>query len=139
MHRTGALLVLCFFLCSCGGVPSWVAQCATPAKSQQGKVLACGMADVFEGDVDSALDIASTEARAKLADFVLKTRKKEFTQKARVELQGTRIQAEWVAQGKVYALVDMDVELAKSARITEGSSQSTTKSSSKEKLTPAGD
>ncbi|MFC3847250.1 hypothetical protein ACFOPX_01705 [Helicobacter baculiformis] len=97
------------------------------------------MADVFEGDVDSALDIASTEARAKLADFVLKTRKKEFTQKARVELQGTRIQAEWVAQGKVYALVDMDVELAKSARITEGSSQSTTKSSSKEKLTPAGD
>ncbi|WP_104695290.1 hypothetical protein [Helicobacter salomonis] len=120
MYKVGAWGVLGALLWGCGGAPGWVNQCAKPANIQQDKVVACGVADILDDDIESATSLAGTKARDKLADFVLQTHKQESgAKRVHVELQGTELRTKWVAPDKVFVLVDMDVQMSKQAQITE--------------------
>ncbi|WP_121022749.1 hypothetical protein [Helicobacter vulpis] len=113
----GALGIL---LWGCGGAPGWVTACNKPATIEQDKVVACGAADILEGDVENATSLAGAKARDKLATFILQAQKRDGdTKKLYVELQGTELRTKWVAPNKVFVLVDMDVHMSQKAQIKQ--------------------
>ncbi len=106
LKKVWGVLGLCLLGCA-SGAPKWITRCADPAAVYKDSVLACGVSEILEGASDDALNLAAMQARSKLADFVL-LKYKSDTSKASVELRGTRIKAEWVAQERAYVLVEMD-------------------------------
>lgn len=110
----------CCFVCSClvsAHTPGWVRHCSADAHVRKDRVLACGSAETLDGDVDYAAGIASADARSKLADFILKTQRPKPAKKVRVEIQGTKLDAKWIGQARVYVLLSMDIKESKKARI----------------------
>ncbi|WP_233704533.1 hypothetical protein [Helicobacter bizzozeronii] len=85
----------------------------------QNSLLACASAPITDGDIDYATSLASTKARDKLADFVLKDQQPALSGKFHVEIRNTKLDARWVGQGQVYVLLSMDLEENKQAKITQ--------------------
>ncbi|GMT38620.1 hypothetical protein NHP20013_06950 [Helicobacter bizzozeronii] len=82
-------------------------------------MVACGAGDILDGDVDYAVNIASTRAKDKLADFSLKSQQPALSGKFHVEIRNTKLDARWVGRGQVYVLLSMDLEENKQAKITQ--------------------
>ncbi|GMB92527.1 hypothetical protein NHP200010_02380 [Helicobacter bizzozeronii] len=82
-------------------------------------MVACGAGDILDGDVDYAVNIASTRAKDKLADFSLKSQQPALSGKFHVEIRNTKLDARWVGQGQAYVLLSMDLEENKQAKITQ--------------------
>ncbi|WP_104750312.1 hypothetical protein [Helicobacter cynogastricus] len=117
LKKVWGVLGLCLWGCA-GGAPKWVAQCDSPVVVHQDAILACGMAEILEGSSEDALSLATTQARSKLADFILLKHKKDPLQ-ASVELQGTQLKAEWIAQERAYVLVQMDAQALETSTIVQ--------------------
>ncbi|CCB79110.1 hypothetical protein HBZC1_01240 [Helicobacter bizzozeronii CIII-1] len=99
--------------------PKWVGHCDDGAQVHRDRVVACGAGDILDGDVDYAVNIASTRAKDKLADFSLKSQQPALSGKFHVEIRNTKLDARWVGQGQVYVLLSMDLEENKQAKITQ--------------------
>ncbi|WP_285655244.1 hypothetical protein [Helicobacter bizzozeronii] len=113
---------LCSVVCACwvdARTPKWVGHCDDGAQIHQGRVVACGAGDILDGDVDYAVNIASTRAKDKLADFSLKSQQPALSGKFHVEIRNTKLDARWVGQGQAYVLLSMDLEENKQAKITQ--------------------
>ncbi|WP_240333148.1 hypothetical protein [Helicobacter suis] len=98
------------------GAPKWVKQCSSIAKLSKGDILACGSADILDGDVDYAMSMASTMARDKLADFILKDQKVDPKKEVSVQLQ-SMLKAKWVDSNRVYVLLGMDSKSSKEVKV----------------------
>ncbi|WP_163534701.1 hypothetical protein [Helicobacter suis] len=98
------------------GAPKWVKQCSGVAKLSKGNIVACGSADILDGDVDYAMSMASTMARDKLADFVLKDQKVDSKKEVSVQLPSL-LKAKWVDSNRVYVLLGMDSKSAKQVKV----------------------
>ncbi|WP_240329481.1 hypothetical protein [Helicobacter suis] len=98
------------------GAPKWVKQCSAIAKLSKGNILACGSADILDGDVDYAMSMASTMARDKLADFILKDQKVDPKKEVSVQLQ-SMLKAKWVDSSRVYVLLGMDSKSSKEVKV----------------------
>ncbi|WP_240329030.1 hypothetical protein [Helicobacter suis] len=86
------------------------------AKLSRGNIVACGSADILDGDVDYAMSMASTMARDKLADFVLKDQKVDSKEKVSVQLPSL-LKAKWVDSNRVYVLLGMDSKSSKQVKV----------------------
>ncbi|WP_235852187.1 hypothetical protein [Helicobacter mehlei] len=113
---------LCSVFCAClvdARTPKWVRHCDEGAQVHQGRVVACGVGDILDGDVAYAVSIASARAKDKLADFSLKSQQPALSGKFHVEIRNTKLDARWVGQGQTYVLLSMDLEENKQAKITQ--------------------
>ncbi|WP_233711668.1 hypothetical protein [Helicobacter suis] len=98
------------------GAPKWVKQCSGVAKLSKGNIVACGSADILDGDVDYAASMASAVARDKLADFVLKDQKVDSKKEVSVQLPSL-LKAKWVDSSRVYVLLGVDSKSSKQVKV----------------------
>ncbi|BCZ16756.1 hypothetical protein NHP190003_00380 [Helicobacter sp. NHP19-003] len=97
----------------CAANPAWVQNCPTEAYIKGGKLLACAGAPIASGDIDYAVNLASTKAKDKMAAWVLAKNPKASGQ---VELVGTRLESKWVGASRVYVLFSVDVAQAQATK-----------------------